>query len=129
MSDAFVCQRLTAFGTAQGCDPAELKKARPDEYFFDPLDRGFTPAEWEVNQLAGRIATRLHRLSKFLSFRFQFHELYYSQTLHLRVFTHKWLKFLTLIRATADIHKVVATNCRLKSRRFDNLLATLQQTP
>ncbi|MBD8187090.1 hypothetical protein IFU20_12935 [Pseudomonas viridiflava] len=129
MSDAFVCQRLTAFGTAQGCDPANLKKARPDEYFFDLLDRGFTPSEWEVNQLAGRIATRLHRSSKFLSFRFQFHELYYSQTLHLRVFTHKWLKFLTLIRATADIHKVVATNCRLKSRRFDNLLATLQQTP
>ncbi|MEE4158417.1 hypothetical protein V2I75_14100 [Pseudomonas viridiflava] len=67
MSDAFVCQRLTAFGTAQGCDPAELKKARPDEYFFDPLDRGFTPVDPAVSQLAFLIATRLHRSSQHWS--------------------------------------------------------------
>ena len=129
MSDAFVCQRLTAFGTVQGCDPADMKKASPDEYFFVPLDRGITPAESSVDQLACIIATRPHRSSQLFSSCFQFHELYYSQTLHLRVSTHKWLKFLTLMQAPADIHKVVTTNCRFKSHRFDNLLATLQQTP
>jgi hypothetical protein len=52
----------------------------------------------------------------FLFCTFLFHELYYTETLHLRVYTHKRLKFLTLIQEPADIHKVVSINSRFKTR-------------
>lgn len=129
MSDAFVCQRLTAFGTAQGCDPAGSKKARPREYFFMPLTEGLPPKKQEASQFARVLAIHRHSSSQHSPYRFLFHELYYSEPIRLRVFTHKQLKFLTLMRVLVDIHKVVSTNSRVQNPSFRQLIGYASAKP
>ncbi|WP_208617247.1 hypothetical protein, partial [Pseudomonas floridensis] len=105
--------------------PANSKKPFQLNIFFA---RSITRSRPE-NRVIDRWMTRRAMRDGVFSSRFLFHELYYSEDLHSRVITHKRLNFLTLNGEPADIHKVVSTNSRAKNRRFDNLLATLEQNP